>query len=172
MSTDVSVLDGPEHTCFGTPDFDNEADPDCAGCRFAAEYPCRWCAFGHTLATHDPALHADHWDPRLPEHPSDAWINRPHSDFEVGLRDLADGEILNPRGKDQWQSRVAQHNTPIMPTPAIPRARQAHVGDGQWLSRCRACDAFVISYGPVMFLRELSDHEYTAHGIVQEALLP
>ena len=93
----------------------------------------------------------------------------PQPGVAVPGSDLA-GRILNERNAARAASTYQA--TPVFEPASIPRGQTWHVGGGVFLSRCPDCDDYVRCHGSVQFLPDFADHQFRAHGIRQQALLP
>lgn len=87
--TVMPAADAAPHTCFAHPDFEGVLMDDCAGCRQAAENPCRWCGYGGAFTTHAPEAHSGNGDPNVTDINAfgDDWCDVPHiyKDTKEGL---------------------------------------------------------------------------------------
>lgn len=53
--------------------------------------------------------------------------------------------------------------TPVFDPNEVPRAYRAHIGGGIWIKRCRYCDDYALTYGSLVYIWQLAQHEAT-HG--------
>ncbi len=49
--------------------------------------------------------------------------------------------------------------TPVFDPNTIPRGYRAHIGGGIWMRRCRECDDYALTYGSVVYIWQLANHE-------------
>lgn len=102
---------------------------------------------------------------------------------QLNAQNLNPENILNPRGQEraqeQYQGTPAYTDPQVFneaiaqgkATPGRPGHAQ-HIGDGQWINWCGFCNGYMVSWGAVTILHEMTMHRLEEHGYQPGPLLP